>query len=164
MNEGGTGLGLSIVYGFILQTGGDLRIESQIGRGSTITATLPMSTLDEIAPCVPNGQRALVVEDDQKTRQVVVGILENLGYDAAAFADPVAAIDELSASTFELIISDLELGGTLDGRDVLSSGTFSSPEAIKVLMSGRHHVEGTEAYDFVRKPVTQAKMAALLNS
>ncbi|MDG1801200.1 MAG: hypothetical protein P8H53_01640, partial [Paracoccaceae bacterium] len=62
-----------------------------------------------------------------------------------------------------MIISDLELGGTLDGRDELSSCTLSSPKAIKVLMSGRHLVEDSEGYFFVSKPWKMEILALLFN-
>jgi len=164
LKDGGTGLGLSIVYGFIKQTGGDFTIESHAGEGTTVTACLPLASAVPDAPSPRDGQRALVVEDDPKTRVSVVAILEDMGFETANFGQAKPALDALGAHDFDLIISDLELGANHDGRDILTLSAKSNPDAMNILMSGRYKtMENSPIFKFVEKPVTKAKLEALLS-
>ncbi len=164
LDDGGTGLGLSIVYGFIKQTGGELNIDSKVGVGTTITATLPLSKSERQSPLAPNGQCALVVEDDAATRRFVVNLLKGLGYVTTDCASPDVAMKALKENVFDLVISDLELGGAPDGRGILRYGSEINPKAAKILMSGRYeNGADTDDYRFMTKPPTKAKLKALLD-
>ena len=83
----GTGLGLSMVYGFVKQSGGHIKIDSEEGRGTTISLYLPRSLQEAALPNATvasepqrGSETILVVEDDALVRSYVVAQLESLGY------------------------------------------------------------------------------------
>ena len=158
---GGTGLGLSIVYGFINQSGGKLEIDSQIGTGTKVTLTMPLATDQENAE--PPGVRktALLVDDCETDRAVTTRVLEALGYDAHSCAAAEDAIEALQTGTFDLVVSDFDLGGALHGLDVLERARGLAPEAGRILISGKSSLRGilTEDSVFVEKPVTDASLS-----
>ena len=94
----GTGLGLSMVYGFLQQSRGHVRIESEVGRGTTVRLYLPRSSEETTqAPAAPatdvlprGDERILVVEDDPRVRAGVLEQLRSLGYDATGASDGAA--------------------------------------------------------------------------
>jgi hypothetical protein len=95
----GTGLGLSMVYGFARQSGGQVRVHSQLGQGTRVSLYLPVSDSDADAlgegpALVPEGQGqiVLVVEDDPSVRLLVREVLEELHYVAVEAGDAVQAI------------------------------------------------------------------------
>jgi two-component system cell cycle sensor histidine kinase/response regulator CckA len=122
----GTGLGLSVVYGIVEQSGGDIRVESQVGRGSTFKIYLPCvdvleSTQPESAPKVsPRGSECiLLVEDDQSVRDLVAAQLESLGYQILTAHDGSAALEMMNghAGNVDLLLSDIIMPN-LGGREL----------------------------------------------
>jgi signal transduction histidine kinase len=130
----GTGLGLSMVYGFVEQSGGQVRIESQVGLGTAVKLYLPTTDarpLDspDVAAAAPqgDGERVLVVEDDAAVRMLVRGVLEELRYHAVEFADPLAAVPYLaSGARIDLMISDVGLPG-MTGRELAETARAHRP-------------------------------------
>ena len=122
----GTGLGLSMVYGFVTQSGGQIEIDSALGLGTRITLYLPSGAVDEtliaegedlVAPDGA-GQQVLVVEDEAAVRQLISGILIDLGYRTLVAEDPQAAIRFLTGpSAIDLMVSDVGLPG-MNGRQL----------------------------------------------
>jgi CheY-like chemotaxis protein len=128
----GTGLGLSQIFAFARQSGGDVAIESELGRGTSVALYLPRSTAAaeqaaERAPLSPAPHRAdpplafpgaaiLVVEDDPRVSRSTVGALEELGYRPHACAGGREALDMLGGDAeFELVVTDVmmpEMTGT----------------------------------------------------
>jgi PAS domain S-box-containing protein len=137
----GTGLGLSMVYGFVKQAGGHARIDSEAGRGTTITLYLPRDTSEGEAEPVPTraadegahgGERILVVEDEVHVREVIVTVLGDLGYAYAEAGDAEAALALLdSQQHFDLMISDVGLPG-MNGRQLAEIAMDKRP-GLKVL-------------------------------
>lgn len=160
-DSGGTGLGLSIVYGFIRQTGGHLSIESTLGRGTQIDITLPLAVEVSAPAPIGAGKTALLVEDDAKTRANVQDMLIALGYAVTAEATGPAAMSVLDARQFDLLVSDLDLGGEIDGLGLVLAAQASSPATRTMIMSGkssaRHDVQNHAA--FLQKPVTPELLA-----
>jgi signal transduction histidine kinase len=99
----GTGLGLSQVLGFAQQSGGEVRIESHVGNGTTITIFLPRSievlprAVDETRPVPQNGKAAtiLVVDDDADVRELTVSALEEMNYRVFAAENGRVALELL---------------------------------------------------------------------
>lgn len=139
----GTGLGLSMVYGFVQQSGGQVRIDSQPGNGTTVTIYLPATGADAVAErpaevTAPHGdgQRVLVVEDDPSVRLLVREVLEELGYQAVEAAEPLAAIPILASSArLDLLISDVGLPG-MNGRELAEVARSHRPEIPILLITG----------------------------
>ncbi|CAN5630833.1 hypothetical protein BH10PSE5_BH10PSE5_25700 [soil metagenome] len=121
----GTGLGLSQVYGFSRASGGDVRIESAVGQGTTIFLLLPRTEAalpvppPELAPVTrpPGGQGdLLLVEDDEGVATLVSGMLTELGYNVTRVDCAVEAIAALEAKgDFDIVFSDLVMPGEMDG-------------------------------------------------
>ncbi|MES2721527.1 MAG: ATP-binding protein [Pseudomonadota bacterium] len=121
----GTGLGLSQVYGFSRASGGDVRIESTVGLGSTIFLLLPRTEdplpvpTPDLSPVTraPGGQGdLLMVEDDDGVANLVCGMLVELGYNVTRVDCAAAAITALeSSSGFDIVFSDLVMPGEMDG-------------------------------------------------
>ncbi len=139
----GTGLGLSMVYGFVRQSSGAVRIHSQVGVGTSVRLYLPTTDaapLDpaETAPDAPHGagERVLVVEDDPAVRMLVCEVLEELGYHAMAFADPIAAMPVLaSGDRIDLMISDVGLPG-MSGRELAETARRHRPSLPILFITG----------------------------
>ena len=138
----GTGLGLSMVYGFARQSGGHVRICSEVGHGTTIRIYLPRHHGEENAedaahvteaPPVEQGKTVLVVDDEPTVRMLVTEVLEDLGYSAIEAADGPAGLRVLqSGARIDLLITDVGLPGGVNGRQVADAGREARP-GLKVL-------------------------------
>jgi PAS domain S-box-containing protein len=137
----GTGLGLSMVYGFARQSGGEVRIRSAAGRGTTMTLYLPR-TVQRVA-AAPSGATALaghghgecvlVVEDESSIRALIIEVLEEAGYRTAEAVDGPSALRILQSPTrVDLLVTDVGLPGGMNGRQVADAGRVTRP-ALKVL-------------------------------
>ncbi|AXI49054.1 hybrid sensor histidine kinase/response regulator [Sulfitobacter sp. SK012] len=162
--EGGTGLGLSIVYGFIRQTGGHLNIESKVARGTQIEVLLPLATVDNEKPKIAIAKTSLLVEDDPKTRKVVRKLLEDLGYDVTSSGSGQNALTLLQQNRFDLLLSDFDLGGTIDGLDLIEMAARTKAATKTIIMSGKSSAKKTvpDYTVFIDKPVTYEKLADAL--
>ncbi len=134
----GTGLGLSMIYGFAKQSGGQARIYSEVGRGTTVCIYLPRhhgqadapdaaAQLDE-APRAGHGETVLVVDDEPTVRMLVTEVLEDLGYTAIEAADGAAGLKVLrSAVRIDLLVTDVGLPGGMNGRQVADAARGRGP-------------------------------------
>ncbi|WP_161988997.1 hybrid sensor histidine kinase/response regulator [Sphingomonas glacialis] len=138
----GTGLGLSMIYGFARQSGGQVRIYSEVGSGSTICIYLPRHHGD--APVAEieeastrrdsaHGQTVLIVDDEATIRHLVDEVLEDLGYTVIGAADGAAGLKVLqSGARIELLITDVGLPNGMNGRQVADAARSLRPN-LKVL-------------------------------
>jgi PAS domain S-box-containing protein len=125
----GTGLGLSMTYGFARQSGGQVRIYSEVGRGATVCLYLPryigeadtieaQPELSDLAHAV-QGETVLVIDDEPLVRMLVTDVLKELGYTTIEAEDGPAGLKILkSAVRIDLLITDIGLPGELDGGQV----------------------------------------------
>ena len=125
----GTGLGLSMIYGFANQSGGQVRIHSEVGHGTTVCIYLPKHLGDmqrdenetELTntPRAEEGETVLVVDDEPTVRMLVTEVLEDLGYLAIEAADGPAALKVLQSDVrIDLLVTDVGLPGGMNGRQV----------------------------------------------
>ena len=158
---GGTGLGLSIVYGFVNQSGGKLEINSEAGSGTTVTLKMPLAIDQDTAEPISDRKTALLVDDCDIDRAATAQVLEGLGYEIQVCAVAEDAIEALQFSSFDLVVSDFDLGGALSGIDVLARARELEPEAGRILVSGKSSLRGLGIEDvvFVEKPVTDASLS-----
>jgi PAS domain S-box-containing protein len=163
----GTGLGLAVVYGIVEQHGGSVRVDSQPGRGSTFTFTLPAcapgprtSPEPERAAPVHGGERlVLVVDDEAPVRELARDVLEDAGYRVEEAANGEAALalhGELGAE-IALVLLDLSMPG-ISGPETLRRLLARDPSMRVVLWSGYSAQDdlpasvGAEASGFLEKP------------
>jgi CheY-like chemotaxis protein len=135
----GTGLGLSMVYGFVKQSGGHIRIYSEVGHGTTIKLYLPPARGQIEAPpaaaaALPHGNETImVVEDDALVRNFVTAQLQSLGYRTVAAATGPAAMAIIEDSQpFDLLFTDVIMPGGMTGRQLADEVSKRRP-GIKVL-------------------------------
>ncbi len=135
----GTGLGLSMIYGFAKQSGGHVKIYSEVGQGTTIKLYLPRAdaavTAERQRPSeAPQGQgeTVLVVEDDPGVRLIVTEVLDELGYQHLEAADGREAVRILQSQVpIDLLITDVGLPN-MNGRQLAEVARETRPR-LKVL-------------------------------
>ena len=139
----GTGLGLSMIYGFARQSGGAVRIYSEVGQGSTVCVYLPRhygleDTKDgqpahgEI-PQAEEGEVVLVVDDEPTVRMLVTDVLGDLGYGALEAEDGPSGLKVLQTKArIDLLVTDVGLPGGMNGRQVADAARVLRP-GLKVL-------------------------------
>jgi PAS domain S-box-containing protein len=139
----GTGLGLSMIYGFARQSGGAARIYSRLGQGSMICIYLPMhagtvedppaSRTVQLPVHASGGETILVVDDEPAVRQVVIEVLEELGYLVLHADNAAQALTVLqSKAAIELLITDVGLPGGMNGRQ-LADAARELRDGLKIL-------------------------------
>ncbi len=137
----GTGLGLSMVHGFVRQSGGQVRIYSELGKGTTVCLYLPRfhGEAEDRQTYLPDraepgdGETVLVVEDESSVRLVLVEELSDHGYRVIGAADGPSALRLLqSKARIDLMITDVGLPGGLNGRQVADAARVSRP-SLKIL-------------------------------
>ncbi|MER2268333.1 GAF domain-containing protein [Methylobacterium oxalidis] len=139
----GTGLGLSMIYGFVRQTGGHVRIDSEPGAGTTICLYLPRFQGVLVADGAPperadapragQGETVLIVDDEPSVRMLVTDVLEELGYAAIEAADGAAGLKILQSRVrVDLLVTDVGLPGGMNGRQVADAARVTRPD-LKVL-------------------------------
>jgi signal transduction histidine kinase len=141
----GTGLGLSQVYGFIKQSGGHVRIYSELGEGTTVKLYLPRliaadadrgsDTPQQVLPKARHAELILVVEDEERVRTLTVEMLRELGYIVLAAADGHAALELIDAEPrILLLFTDVGLPGGINGRQLADEALKRRP-GLKVLFT-----------------------------
>jgi PAS domain S-box-containing protein len=139
----GTGLGLSMIYGFTRQSGGQARIYSEVGKGTTVCLYLPrhlgdahaVDTTSHLAdaPRAERGETVLVVDDEPTVRMLVMEVLEELGYAAIEAADGASGLQVLQSDTrIDLLVTDVGLPGGMNGRQMADASRVRRP-GLKVL-------------------------------
>ncbi len=139
----GTGLGLSMVYGFVRQSGGQVRIYSELGHGTTMCLYLPRyygkgaeqpaAPDTKSAARVTNGQTVLVVDDEPSVRMLVTDVLEELGFTVIEAADGPSGLKALQADArIDLLITDVGLPGGMNGRQLADAARTTRTD-LKVL-------------------------------
>ncbi|MDB5397569.1 MAG: histidine kinase [Rhodospirillales bacterium] len=171
----GTGLGLSQVYGFIKQSGGHVKIYSELGAGTTIKLYLPrhyagegMGETQSVRVPVPQaqGETILVVEDDPDVRAYAVEMLRELGYGAIEAPDGATGLRLLDAHReIALLLTDVGLPGGMNGRQVADEARRRRAGFKVLFMSGYarnaivHHGRLDPGVELIIKPFTFAGLA-----
>ena len=138
----GTGLGLSMIYGFAKQSGGQIRIYSEIGEGTTVRLYLPRHRGDAQAeqpkeqpakPPAGRGETVLIVDDEPTIRMLVSDTLADLGYQAIEAADAPTGLKLLESDVaIDLLITDVGLPGGMNGKQMADVARRRRPD-LKVL-------------------------------
>ncbi|MCA5966120.1 PAS domain-containing protein [Pseudomonas fragariae (ex Marin et al. 2024)] len=143
----GTGLGLSMVYGFVRQSGGQIRVESVEGQGTSVVMHLPRHTADNAPRAVEpevieepphhTGETVLVVDDEPSVRMLVAEVISGLGYNCLEAADAQSGLQILQSDTrIDLLISDIGLPGGMNGREMADAAGDCRPGLPTLFITG----------------------------
>jgi two-component system, NtrC family, sensor kinase len=169
----GTGLGLSQVYGFIKQSGGHVKIYSELGEGSAVKLYLPRHDGEEAIipaddPAGPErgrGETILIVEDDDGVRQYAAEILRDLNYQVIEAKDSASALRLLDAEKkFDLLLTDVVLPGK-NGRELANEVEARRPGTKVIFMTGYsrnaivHQGRLDRGTELISKPLIEAVVA-----
>ncbi len=172
----GTGLGLSQIFGFAHQSGGEVGIESEVGKGTTVSIYLPRTRAQ--APALHEGKaprgdndvivagaRILVVEDDPRVRSSTVEALQDLDYDPVACSSGEEAIARFDAQTFDLVISDIVMP-EMTGPELIKILKERRTDFAVLFVTGYVGEEGGDivGYELLRKPFTVGALAAAVGA
>jgi hypothetical protein len=139
----GTGLGLSMIYGFARQSGGQAKIQSEPGVGTTVCIYLPRhheaavetesGPAAQLIPGAPQQGSILVVEDEPSIRELVCDVLEDAGFKVLHAGDGSSGLQMLQSDlAFDLLITDVGLPGAMNGRQMADAARTHRPQ-LKVL-------------------------------
>lgn len=170
----GTGLGLSQIFGFAHQSGGEVGIESELGRGTTVSIFLPRSMAEErtvrLHPAVQQradneatipGARILVVEDDPRVRSSTIEALQDLDYDPVDCGSGAEAIALFESQPFDLVITDVIMP-EMTGPELIRhlKGNYEDFAVLFVTgYVGEGETEDLVGYELLRKPFTVGALA-----
>ena len=175
----GTGLGLSQVYGFLKQSGGHVRVYSEVDEGTTVKLYLPRLASDVVederaerrpAPASRSGETILVVEDDESVRTSTSDMLRELGYRVVMAADGASALRLVGERPeIRLLFTDVGLPGGMNGRQLADAARSSRPELPVLFTTGYarnaivHHGRLDPGINLLSKPFTYAELADKLS-
>jgi two-component system, NtrC family, sensor kinase len=169
----GTGLGLSQVYGFVKQSGGHVKIYSELREGTTVKLYLPRCpdskfALDQIGPepvAGRRGERVLVAEDDEDVREYVTDSLQELGYEVFEAEDGENALKILDDHAVNLLLTDVVMPG-MNGRKLADEVKRRHPDLRVLFMTGYsrnaivHQGRLDSGVDLIQKPLSTEQLAA----
>jgi signal transduction histidine kinase len=174
----GTGLGLSQIFGFAHQSGGEVGIESEVGRGTTVSIYLPRSEAeDRMVRLHPTMQRAdneatvpgariLVVEDDPRVRSSTIEALQDLDYDPVACSSGAEAIVTFESQPFDLVITDVIMP-EMTGPELIRHLKQTHDDFAVLFVTG-YVGEGETGdligYELLRKPFTVGALASAISA
>jgi PAS domain S-box-containing protein len=174
----GTGLGLSQVYGFAKQSGGHVKIYSEVGEGTTVKLYFPRvhaaTSLDESEgpPVVPPGsphETILVVEDDTDVRSYSCDTLRELGYNVMEAKDGHAGLKLLDAHPhIKVLFTDVGLPGGMNGRQLADEARKRRPQLRVLFTTGYarnaivHEGRLDSGVELITKPYSQAALSTKL--
>jgi len=144
----GSGLGLSMVYGFVKQSNGHIRIESEEGRGTTVRIYLPQAVgvaepveLPGTPSIEGDRETILVVEDDHLVRTFVVGQIQSLGYSTLAAVNAAEALVVIDGpQEIDLLFTDMIMPGSMNGRE-LADQARQRRASLKILFTSGYSNE-----------------------
>ncbi|MDQ1183445.1 hybrid sensor histidine kinase/response regulator [Agrobacterium larrymoorei] len=172
----GTGLGLSMVYGFVKQSGGHVKIYSELGQGTTVRIYLPRSMADEDreivvhnGPVVGGSETVLVVEDDDEVRGTVVEMLTDLGYRVLTARDAQAGLTVAESGVpIDVIFTDVVMPGPLKSSEMARRVKERMPHLAILFTSGYtensivHGGKLDPGVELLSKPYTREALARRL--
>ena len=173
----GSGLGLSMVYGFVKQSGGHVRLDSEEGRGTTVRLYLPASEGDGSGEAAPRqaeaeataGETILVVEDDVRVRRVSTRRLKEMGYAVIEAESGSAALEVLArAEPIDLLFTDVVMPGGMTGLELARQARSLRP-GLKILFTSGYASTAAMKDDvltgnaaWLSKPYSNADLSAKL--
>lgn len=171
----GTGLGLSQVIGFAKQSGGDIRVDSVVGKGTTFTLYFPRAYPDDAGrpeKAIEQeridgaGVCVLVVEDNEDVGRFATAALAELGYESELAGDAHSALAKLEsdAARFNIVFSDVVMPG-MSGIELGETIRRLYPDMPVILTSGYSHIlaqNGRHGFELLHKPYSVEQLSRVL--
>jgi PAS domain S-box-containing protein len=173
----GTGLGLSMVFGFVKQSGGHVKIYSEVGHGTSIKLYLPRSMEEKpsvataiAAHEVEGGEeKILIVEDDALVRKYVVTQIKSLGYATLSAANAAEALDIIDGNVeIDLLFTDVIMPGAMNGAQLANAARIRRPALKTLFTSGYtenavvHHGRLDAGVLLLAKPYRKPELARMI--
>jgi CheY-like chemotaxis protein len=169
----GTGLGLSMVYGFVKQSGGHIKIYSEVGEGTTIKLYLPrvIQSEDQLADsnraqATGGSEVVLVVEDDEEVRETAVTLLRELGYRVFKARDAASGLTVIESGVpIDLLFTDVVMPGPLRSTELARKARQRLPGIAVLFTSGYtenaivHGGRLDPGVELLGKPYTREQLA-----
>ncbi|BBE00150.1 hybrid sensor histidine kinase/response regulator (plasmid) [Sphingobium amiense] len=169
----GTGLGLSMVHGLVKQSGGHIKIYSEVGEGTTIKLYLRRETAREdiltdtsTGPVRGGSETVLVVEDDDAVRETAVCLLSELGYRVLKARDAQSALTVIESGVpMDLLFTDVVMPGPLRSPELARRAKERLPNLAVLFTSGYtenaivHHGRLDPGVELLSKPYTREALA-----
>ncbi|MBM6578823.1 PAS domain S-box protein [Microvirga sp. BT689] len=173
----GTGLGLSQVYGFVTQSGGDIKVESTLGQGTKLTMLLPAVDNGEeavedddetVRPARDSAGTVLIVEDEPAVLEVASDIFDSLGYDVLTATDANEAVAVLGGdASIDVMFSDVIMPNGMNGVELSRKAREMRPD-LKILLASGYPMSALPAeglgagVSFISKPYRWTELAEKL--
>jgi CheY-like chemotaxis protein len=164
----GTGLGLSQVFGFAKQIGGAVSVDSEMGKGATLTLYLPASHGADTSQWM-NGDRALgrvlIVEDDMFVAELAAGMFGELGFESTITHSAKEALERLAGGDKpKLVFSDVVMPGGITGVELARKLRERFPELPILLTTGySEQVNATQGFPVLQKPYEMDSLAKAIS-
>jgi PAS domain S-box-containing protein len=164
----GTGLGLSQVFGFAKQIGGAVSVDSEMGKGATLTLYLPASHGADASQWM-NGDRALgrvlIVEDDMFVAELAAGMFGELGFESTITHSAKEALERLAGGDKpKLVFSDVVMPGGITGVELARKLRERFPELPILLTTGySEQVNATQGFPVLQKPYEMDSLAKAIS-
>jgi signal transduction histidine kinase/CHASE3 domain sensor protein/ActR/RegA family two-component response regulator len=169
----GTGLGLPQVYGFVKQSGGHIKLYSEVGEGTTVKLYLPRTLREAPKEAPPptalllaGTETILLVDDDDTVRTTVCSMLEELGYSVLAASSGAQALDMLEKGALpDLLLTDVVMPG-MGGRQLAERARALTPSLRVLFSSGYtenaivHNGRLDHGVELLSKPFDRDRLAA----
>jgi signal transduction histidine kinase len=174
----GSGLGLSMVYGFVKQSNGHIKIDSEEGRGTTVRIYLPQAVgaaepaeFARVSSAEGGRGTILVVEDDHLVRTFVVGQIQSLGYATLAAVNAAEALVVIDSPTeIDLLFTDMIMPGSMNGRQ-LADKALQRRSSLKILFTSGysneaiiHHGHLDAGVLLLAKPYRKSDLARMIRA
>ncbi|MCM2563738.1 response regulator [Lutimaribacter sp. EGI FJ00015] len=169
----GSGLGLSMVFGFVKQSGGHIRVYSEVDEGTSVKMYFPRSraksehaATDRAGRRITGGSETiLVVEDDAAVREFVAAQLKGLGYHVLDASNGREALDILSQASIDLLFTDVVMPGGMGGHELANAARELLP-GVKILFTSGytensivHHGRLDQGVKLLSKPYRREQLA-----
>ena len=173
----GTGLGLSQVFGFIKQSGGHVKLYSEVGQGTTVKLYIPKASGDNVRVLDPaadeqapdgSDETVLVVEDDKDVRAAAAAMICELGYSVITADGPEQALNVLEERPVNLVFTDVVMPGPITSRELADRARTLQP-AVKVLFTSGYTQNAVvhggrldDGVELISKPYRRQQLARRL--